>query len=214
MNPHRNRPFLGLITSGLAAMLVLSGCGAGSAEPTVAPEAIFTSAFQTFEAQKATERAAVTPTLTPQPLPSPSPFPTFGTIPTQPSLSFSNPTPALGAVGAGCENDSTWIADVTVPDGTTFTPGEDFKKTWLVQNIGTCTWNTKYTLQFKDGTKMAGIDEYVQINVPPGQQVEVTADLEAPKDVGSFFGRWELHDPDDKPFGSILTVVIKVATTP
>jgi hypothetical protein len=61
---------------------------------------------------------------------------------------------------------------------------------------------------------MAGTDEYVQISVPPGQQVEVTADLEAPDDIGSFYGRWELHDPDDKPFGSLLTVVIKVATTP
>ena len=59
-----------------------------------------------------------------------------------------------------------------------------------MQNIGTCTWNTKYTVQFKDGTKMAGTDEFVQISVPPGQQVEVSVDLEAPEDVGELL--WSL----------------------
>jgi hypothetical protein len=192
-------------------MMLLSACGAASAEPTVGAEAIFTSAFETFSAQMATDQAAITPTTTPPPTASPSPFPTFAPLATLPSAAFTSPTPALGGAPAGCENKATWIADVTVPDGTTFTSGEDFTKTWRVQNTGTCTWNTKYTLEFKDGTKMAGTQEFVQISVPPGQQAEVSADLEAPDDIGSYYGRWELHDPDDKPFGSILTVVIKVA---
>ncbi len=214
MKTDRNSYFFWFLSLGLLGVLVLGGCGPGNAEPTIAPEAIFTSAFETFSAQMATEKAAVTPTFTAQPLPSPSPFPTLAAIATQPGFTFASSTPALPAGGAaGCENDSTWIADVTVPDGTIFTPGEDFKKTWRVQNIGTCTWSTKYTLQFKDGSDMAGTDEFVQISVPPGQQTDVTADLEAPDDIGSFYGRWELHDPDDKPFGSILTVVIKVAGT-
>jgi hypothetical protein len=213
MNTQRHSSILSLIGIGLLALSILSACGAANAEPTIAPEAIFTSAYETFSAQMATEQAAVTPTYTPPPLPSPSPFPTLAAIFTQPSFSFSGPTP--GAVGGtdGCENRSTWIADVTIPDNTTFTPGQDFKKTWRVQNTGTCTWNSKYTLKFKDGTKMAGTDQLVPISVPPGQQAEVSVNLEAPKDIGSFYGRWVLNDPDGKPFGSFLTVVIKVEGT-
>ena len=32
-----------------------------------------------------------------------------------------------------------FIADVTIPDGTHFTPGAAFKKTWRIRNIGTCS---------------------------------------------------------------------------
>jgi len=196
------------------ATVLLAGCApAGGGTPTVGPEAIFTSAFETFSAQMATDQAASTPTNTQAPPPTPLPLPTF-VLPTQPGFTFATPVPAGGTGGtAGCENDATWIADVTAPDGTIFTPGEDFKKTWLVQNIGTCTWNNKYTLEYKDGSKMAGGVAYVTISVPPGQQVEVSMDLEAPDGQGDFYGRWEIHDPDGRSFGSILTVVIKVQGT-
>ena len=49
----------------------------------------------------------------------------------------------------GCEATTTWgttsvdlaefVADVTVPDGTDFTPGETFVKTWQLRNAGTST---------------------------------------------------------------------------
>ena len=193
-----------MLATALLTILILSACGpTRGAEPTLGPEAIFTSAYETFVAQKATEQAAVTPTLTPLPLPSltPSPFPTFALIATQPALAFSGSTPSTEVSGsAACKNWSAWIADVTVPDNTIFTPGEDFVKTWRVQNSGTCAWNTEYSLQFRDGMQMAGKKVLLPISVPPGQQVEISVKLEAPDDIGSFYGRWVMHDADGQGF--------------
>ena len=47
-----------------------------------------------------------------------------------------------------------FIADVTVPDGTTYTPGATFQKTWRLKNIGTCTWTTSYALIFDSGNQL------------------------------------------------------------
>ena len=47
-----------------------------------------------------------------------------------------------------------FIADVTVPDGTTYTPGATFQKTWRLKNIGYCTWTTSYALVFDSGQQM------------------------------------------------------------
>ena len=41
-----------------------------------------------------------------------------------------------------------FVADVSVPDGTTFEPGDTFVKTWRLQNRGTCTWTPEYRLVF------------------------------------------------------------------
>src|SRR5512143_3278895 len=35
-----------------------------------------------------------------------------------------------------------FVADVTVPDGTSYAPGTTFTKTWRLKNIGSCTWTT------------------------------------------------------------------------
>ena len=40
----------------------------------------------------------------------------------------------------GCDN-SAYVSDVTIPDGTEVAPGEAFTKTWALVNTGNCTWN-------------------------------------------------------------------------
>ena len=44
-----------------------------------------------------------------------------------------------------------FVADVTVPDGTTYAPGAAFTKTWRLKNIGTCTWSTSYSAGVRHG---------------------------------------------------------------
>src|ERR1700690_4030842 len=51
-------------------------------------------------------------------------------------------------------NWAQFIADVTIPDGTSVTPGATFTKTWRLKNIGNCTWSTSYALVFSSGTAM------------------------------------------------------------
>ena len=70
---------------------------------------------------------------------------------------------------AGCDR-AQFIADVTVPDGTSFAPGIGFSKTWRLKNVGTCTWTTAYALVFDTGEKMGGPDLVSLPNtVTPGQ---------------------------------------------
>jgi hypothetical protein len=74
----------------------------------------------------------------------PVPPPTLTPLPAlTPTLTPNNPPPTI--VPSGCDK-ATFVADVTVPDGTLFSPGTSFVKTWRLKNSGTCTWTTAYTL--------------------------------------------------------------------
>lgn len=189
--------------------LILSACGSSGkdATPTLSLEAIGTSAYQTFTANMATQIALTPPTSTP----SPSPFPTFPPPSPLPTLSLLT-TSTLASGGQTNCNDAVYVSDVTIPDKTVLNPGEKFVKTWLVQNNGTCPWTTSYKLAFHDGEKMGGADSFVPLQVPVGQQAQISVNLRAPTSSGFYYGRWQLQTDTGQSFGSILTVVIKVAT--
>jgi len=206
-NKSNPRSWLPLICA--SALAGLSACGFtnGDATPTLGLEAISTYAAQTFAAKMATS-AALTPTPTPSPAVQPSPFPTFAPPASLPTIAFDNPTP-LASGGTDCDK-SAFIADVTIPDKTRLDPGQKFVKTWLVQNTGTCPWLTSYKLSYIDGSKMAGSDVFVPLEVPVGQQAQLSVKLEAPTSPGDYYGRWKMYNANKIPFGSILTVVIKV----
>ncbi len=44
-------------------------------------------------------------------------------------------------VGLACTPGMSFVADVTVPDDTHFSPGQTFDKTWRLQNAGDCEWS-------------------------------------------------------------------------
>jgi len=113
-----------------------------------------------------------------------------------------------------------FIADVTVPDGTTFQPNASFLKTWRLKNIGTCTW-TNYSLMFDSGERMGGPDSaLIPTTVSPGQTVDVTVTLTAPSTAGTYRGYWKLKNNSGVPFGlgtaatKSFWVEIRVAGTP
>jgi len=114
---------------------------------------------------------------------------------------------AFPAMGAGTAQAATcdwaqFIADVTVPDGTTYTPGATFRKTWRLRNIGTCTWTPSYALVFDSGERM-GAPTAVNFpsNVAPGQTVDLSLDLTAPTTAGHYFGYWKLRNANNVNFG-------------
>jgi hypothetical protein len=204
----RPLPWLPLLCS--VAMVVLTACGSSGAEatPTLGFEAISTYAAQTFEANMATEASVASPTPVPPPTMLPSPFPTFALPANVPTLAFAT-SPPLPSGGSACD-DAEFIADATIPDNTHLDPGQKFTKTWIVQNTGTCPWSTTYKVVHVDGLAMAGEDAYVPLQVPVGQQVQLSIAMEAPTSPGDYYGRWQLQNANAVPFGSILTVVIKV----
>jgi hypothetical protein len=116
-----------------------------------------------------------------------------------------------------------FIADVTVPDGTTFAPNTVFDKTWRLKNIGTCTWTTSYQVIFESGEKMGGPDSApMPTTVAPGQTVDITVRLTAPSTptAGLIRGYWKFRNANGVPFGWGSTgtrawwVEIRVSGTP
>ncbi len=109
-------------------------------------------------------------------------------------------------------NNSLWISDITVPDGTPMAPGQAFTKTWKVQNVGTCTWTPTFKLAFGGiGVPMSGQTTPIGKTVKPGEQVEISVNLVAPNTSGDVQSYWKLQDDTGVFFGTYLTVVIKVA---
>ncbi|MBN1487121.1 MAG: hypothetical protein JW981_05720 [Anaerolineae bacterium] len=145
--------------------------------------------------------------------PPTTPAPTF--TPAQ-ILTPPTPTPDVtNTPGAqGCTNNYTFIADVTIPDGTSINPGKSFIKTWRVKNSGTCTWDSTYQWVFSKGTQMNGNSTIpIEGTVAPGAEYQFSVNLVAPTAAGKHSGEWRITDNSGAPFG-LVTVNIEVPGTP
>jgi len=109
------------------------------------------------------------------------------------------PTSASAAV---CYQ-AQFVADVTVPDGTTYTSETAFKKTWKLKNIGTCTWNTNdVTMFFVSGSQMgAPASVPMPSAVAPGATVDISVDMKAPSGAGHYIGYWKFKSSQGTVFG-------------
>ena len=130
------------------------------------------------------------------PSPTPTPTATATNIPTNtpvPPTATARPT----ATPVPC-NWALFIKDVTVPDNTTFSPGESFTKTWRLKNIGSCAWTTGYSMVFLNGVSMNGTTVTMPHKVNPGETVDLSVDLVAPNQTGTYRGNWMLRNKDGR----------------
>lgn len=190
--------------------LLLNACGPSTpAQPTPDINVIHTAAALTVIAeftqtalaapptQAPTETQAATPTTDAAQTAVETPEATAG-IPVEPS-----PTPIT------CD-DADFVADVSVPDGTEMTPGQDFVKTWRIKNTGTCTWGSGYSVIFSFGEKMSGVAEPLATAVAPNEEVEISVRFKAPQDVGQYASTWRMANASNSPFGKTFYVLIVV----
>ena len=178
--------------------LFIFACTMPSAQtPTVEPNAVFTAAAQTASVQL-TQAAANNPKTA---TPTPSIFlPTITPAPTQ---ILATPT------DDNCDK-AKFITDVTIPDGTVFSPGESFTKTWRVQNIGNCTWTADYALVFDSGELMSGVSPQLLMgSVAPSDTVDLSVNFVAPTTPGNYVSNWQIRNNANVLFAK-LYVQIKV----
>lgn len=183
----------------LLALVLLSSCNLPrkEAEPIQpeGPNAIQTAAALTVEAF-ANQPQQMTIPHTSEPAQSPT-----RPQPAQTSASASPSATLPPADEKPCDR-AAFVSDITVPDGTEFEPGEDFKKTWRLKNDGTCTWNTGYALVFDDGNAMNGpVSIPMPENVAPGETVDLSVNLTAPSKSGTYRGNWLLRNASGSAFG-------------
>jgi hypothetical protein len=178
--------------------LVLSACNLPSNQtPTQSsPNVIFTAAAQTVAA-KLTQDALLVPTTavpaTPIPAATQAPATTATSTTTPIPLPQGN-TPQPVTPTSICDA-AQFVADVNVLDGTPYTPGTAFIKTWRLKNIGTCTWDTAYSVVFDGGDAMGGPNNIsLSGTVAPGGTVEVSIPLKAPLALNTYRGYWRLRN--------------------
>lgn len=123
--------------------------------------------------------------------------------------------PSTTQLGGSCSDDSAFVADVTIPDGTVLAARRSFDKVWRVRNAGTCSWGQGYQLVLVSGTVLSGP---TAVNIPaaaPGTNADLAVTVAAPERAGTFTSMWRLRNPAGALFGATLTVTIRVtlATT-
>jgi hypothetical protein len=201
-----------LIVAGIVILFFAFRGSGNSATDDV--NAIYTDAAATVAAQQLTLQAGTfvaTPTST---ISSPTASPTLLPTSTQQQTPVVLPTikPPAGTVATGCDN-SVYISDVTIPDGTVIPAGQSFTKTWRVSNIGTCAWTATYKLVFISGDSLGGKATTIGAAVSPGQTADVSVVLTSTSATGTITGTWRLSNDNGQPFGTQLTVVINNGAT-
>ena len=150
-------------------------------------------------------------------LPSPVVNPVITVLVTatgEPTQAATN-TPAsttTNSEATSCTDNAAFVADVTVPDGTNFSPGAAFTKTWRVRNTGTCVW-TNHSLVFGSGAQMAANATYPIFGTAPGATTDISVPMTAPASPGNYKATWRLQNAQGTFFGPSLTVVINVASS-
>ncbi len=87
------------------------------------------------------------------------------------------------------------LEDVTIPDDTRLSAGEEFTKTWRFKNTGTCHWSG-YTINFLTGDRMGAPDAAPIPDTVAGDTVDVSLELTAPTADGSYSGYFTLKDAE------------------
>ncbi len=207
-----NAKYLALL---LLPALLLAACGTGET-PMPPPDvgAIQTAAAQTVMADiLATQSAEAALT----PLASPTAEATQPAVET-PTVTvtltvgvFATPG-ALGTPGL-CDdaNFNPATVDVTYPDGSVMTPGQEFLKTWKIRNTGDCTWGAGYTVVYGGyNDKMSGVPAALATTVIPNQEVDVSVQFKAPTKAGEYLSAWRMANPSGYAFGKFFFVKIIV----
>ena len=209
---------LKLIVAVIFAAMLMAACS-----PSPAPEgqgstpdiaAVRTSAASTVIAQFTLTAAAFTPTppLPTEPADTSAP-PSQQTATATVTQSFAQVTDASGTTIALCDllTFDPATVDVNVPDNTTMTPGQDFIKTWRVKNSGSCEWGAGYELVYAGyEDQMSGQFQPLTEVVLPGQEVELTVQLQAPDETGQYVSAWVMSNPAGVTFPEPIYVKIIV----
>jgi hypothetical protein len=144
----------------------------------------------------------VVPTSTLVPPPPPTATPT------------TTPTPTFVPTPTVCTDNATFVADVTVPDGTVVAPGQRIDKIWRLLNSGNCAWGPGYTAAFISGSQMAAPAVVAIAATPPGGTVDVGVTFYAPSTSGTYTSYWQLRNASGALFGRSFLVKVVVPAPP
>jgi hypothetical protein len=110
-----------------------------------------------------------------------------------------------------CSNDLSFLSDVTVPDNSFITYGASIDKQWLVENSGTCNWDSSYRLRHLGGAELGAPEELMLVPARAGTQATIQILFTAPFTDGVYESAWQAFDPAGNPFGDPIYIRVTVA---
>ncbi|HTX78960.1 MAG TPA: NBR1-Ig-like domain-containing protein [Longilinea sp.] len=191
----------------IIALIALACNFPSSAAPTQDLNVVDTAVAQTLVAQTGQPSAQDTETVTPVPANTEAPTP----------LSTATNVPIPPTATSIC--DLSQFVSETVPDGSTFAPGSTFTKTWRVKNVGACTWTSSYAIVFDSGDHLGAPDAIpFPGNVAPGQEVDLSINMQAPSAPGNYESYWKFRNASGiifvtTPYSAKINVVAPTSTT-
>jgi hypothetical protein len=190
----------------------------GATFPTPAPGEIETviagtaqaAQTQTAELQPPSATPSPTPTVTRTATSTPTITPTFIFFLRTP-VPPRTATPTGGSSSSGSGGYACRLVSQTPTDGTEFKPNASFDMVWRLENTGSRTWqadNVDFT--YVSGRKMHDEELYdLPRNVPVGEIVNMTVDMQAPKVSGDWKTVWTLRVGSNDFCHVDVTIVVK-----
>ncbi|MDR0967202.1 MAG: peptidoglycan DD-metalloendopeptidase family protein [Myxococcales bacterium] len=114
-------------------------------------------------------------------------------------------------------NDAAFVSE-TIPDDTSFTPGQTFTKTWTLKNTGNTYWTKAAAYRFisTGGTQLSSITSVDLVSnetIAPGATKTWSVSMTAPSTPGSYTHNWRMSQ-NGSGFGGAVSVRIKVVAPP
>jgi len=187
----------------LLVLIVLAGCNMPKNEP---PQNInITQAYQTVNA-RLTQGLAQQSTPTQESTLNPTkPTDSSTTVVQETKESNTTPSPSFTSTPKTvCDQAAAAYPkiDITINDDTEMTPGQKFTKIWRIVNVGTCTWTHEYQVVFFSGEQMGtSVNVYLKESVAPNQSIDISVDMIAPQEPGSYQSNWKLKNTKGNLFG-------------
>lgn len=141
---------------------------------------------------------------------------TFIINPTQPIVIVeSSPLPTIIPTirPDECSSNLRFVSDLTIPDNTSIAYGSTIDKQWVVENSGTCHWNSDYRLKHIGGAALGAQEEIALYPARAGTQATIQILFTAPFTDGDYESAWQAVDPRGIAFGDPIFIRI-VAVAP
>jgi len=124
----------------------------------------------------------------------------------------STPLPTIPATVAAeeCFNNLTFVEDITIPDNSFITFGASIDKQWLVENSGTCDWNSEYRLKHIGGAVLDAPEEIALYPARAGTRATIQILFTAPFTDGVYESAWQAYDPAGIAFGDPIYVRVVI----
>jgi len=98
-----------------------------------------------------------------------------------------------------------FLGDLTIPDATIVRPGQEFEKTWAIQNGGQTTWSDRWLRRQDSGSDLEALASTDRIKIPdtsPGGSIQLSVRFTTPhtRVAQVALSTWRIADNDGRLF--------------